>query len=72
MEAKLLSIESHDPIMEIANEILQAKKKAGETPVRARLMATKKQKDKIKYHLSKAKFKPKQHDLGGDKWEIVV
>lgn len=72
MEAKLLSIESHDPIAAIADEILRAKRKAGEASVKARVSATKKQKDQIKYRLQKAEFEPKQHDLGGDKWEIVV
>lgn len=72
MEAKLLSIESHDPIAAIADEILQAKRKAGETSVKARLSATKKQKDQIKYRLMKAEFKAEQHDLGGDKWELVI
>lgn len=72
MEAKLLSIESHDPISAIADEILQAKRKAGEALVKARLSATRKQKDQIKYRLQKARFEPKQHDLGGDRWELVV
>ncbi len=72
MEAKLLSIETHDPIMDIARQIEQAKRKTGDTEVVARLVATRKQKDRIKYHLNKAKFKPRQHDLGGDQWEIIV
>ena len=72
MEAKLLSIQTHDPIMDITRQILKAKKKAGESPVVARLVATRLQKDRIKYHLKKAKFKARQHDLGGDRWEIIV
>lgn len=72
MEAKLLSIQTHDPIMDITRQILKAKKKAGESPVVAHLVATKMQKDRIKYHLKKAQFKARQHDLGGDRWEIIV
>lgn len=72
MEAKLLSIESYDPIAAIADEILLAKRKAGAASVKARLSATRKQKDQIKYRLQKAEFEPKQHDLGDDNWELVV
>ncbi len=72
MEAKLISIEAYDPITQIAKEILKAKKKAGESLVTAKIRATKADKDRLKYALAKAEFKPKQHDLGNDKWEIVV
>jgi len=72
MEAKLISIEARDPIMEIAKAIVKAKVQAGTNEVKAKIRATKSDKDRIKYHLVKAEFKPRQHDLGGDKWEIVV
>jgi hypothetical protein len=72
MEARLISIEAYDPIIEIAKEIVKAKVQAGTNEVKAKIRATKSDKDRIKYHLVKAEFKPRQHDLGGDKWEIVV